>query len=139
LTPVSWSWNKHAPFPPVPCIGIFFSVLGAAAADPYGEWVLDQPRSSVLTLSFKQSMLLNDKIATSELGFICDQTDKSKNVAAILIPFDGRLKIREVRFPFRFRRAPMNLIPLIFRKNGKTEPNISSRNLKLTSMSLRRS
>ena len=68
-------------------LALQFSVLGAAAADRYGEWVLEQPRSSVLTLSFKQSGPLNNKIATSELGFVCDQTGKSKNVAVRLIPF----------------------------------------------------
>jgi hypothetical protein len=52
------------------------SVLAATAADRYGEWLLEQPRSSVLALSFKQSVPLNNKIATSELGLICDQRDK---------------------------------------------------------------
>ena len=66
-----------------------FSVVAANAADRYGEWLLEQPRSSVLTLSFKQSVPLNNKIATSELGFICDQRDKSGIVGVILIPFDG--------------------------------------------------
>jgi hypothetical protein len=70
-------------------LALQFNVLGAAAADRYGEWVLEQPRSSVVTLSFKQSVPVNNNIATSELGFVCDQTGKSKNAAVILIPFDG--------------------------------------------------
>ena len=70
-------------------IGIVFQCGCANAADRYGEWLLEQPRSSVLTLSFKQSVPLNNKIATSELGFICDQRDKSRIVGVILIPFDG--------------------------------------------------
>ena len=45
----------------------YFSVPAATAAVRYGEWLLEQPRSFVLTLSFKQSAPLNDKIATSEL------------------------------------------------------------------------
>ena len=61
----------------------------ASAADRYGEWLLEQPRSFVLTLSSRQSLPLNNKIATSELGLICNQKDKSKTVGAILIPFDG--------------------------------------------------
>jgi hypothetical protein len=62
-------------------LALYFTVPGAAAADRYGQWLLEQPRSSVLTLSFKQSVPLTNKIATSELGFICDQRDNSKNVA----------------------------------------------------------
>ena len=54
-------------------LALYFSVLAATAADRYGGWLLEQPRSSVLTLSFKQSVQLNSKIETSELGFICDQ------------------------------------------------------------------
>ena len=68
-------------------LALCFSVRSAPAADRYGVWLLEHPRSSVVTLSFKQSVPLNNKIATSELGFICDQRDKSLRV--ILIPFDG--------------------------------------------------
>ena len=75
-----------------PALALNFCVFGANAAERYGEWLLEQPRSSVLTLSFKQSAPFDDKIATSELGFICDQRDNSKNVAVILIPLDGTFK-----------------------------------------------
>ena len=85
---------------------LHISVLGAAAADRYGEWLLEQPRSSVLTLSFKQSAALNNTIATSELAFICDQRDSSKNVAVILIPFDGT---------FENKRG---VIPVLIQKNS---------------------
>jgi hypothetical protein len=86
-------------------IALYFSVLGAAAADRYGEWLLEQPRSSVLTLSFKQSVPLNNKIATSELGFICDQRDKSKNVAVILIPFDGTFENKRGAVPVSIQKS----------------------------------
>jgi hypothetical protein len=76
-----------------------FSVLAATAADRYGEWLLEQPRSSVLTLSFKQSVPLNNKIATSELGFICDQRDKLKSVGVILIPTDGTFENKQHVIP----------------------------------------
>jgi hypothetical protein len=76
-----------------------FSVVAANAADRYGEWLLEQPRSSVLTLSFKQSVPLNNKIATSELGFICDQRDKSGIVGVILIPFDGTFENKQDVIP----------------------------------------
>ena len=73
-------------------LALYFSVLAATAADRYGVWLLEHPRSSVVTLSFKQSVPLNNKIATSELGFICDQRDKLKAVGVILIPFDGTFR-----------------------------------------------
>src|SRR5260221_1740308 len=82
---------------------LYFSVVAASAADRYGDWLLEQPRSSVLTLSFKQSVPLNDKIATSELGFICDQNDKS--IGVILIPVNGTFESRQV------------LIPVLIQKN----------------------
>ena len=63
------------------------SALAVAAADRYGGWLIEQPRSSVRTLSFKQTVQLNGKIETSELGFICDQRKSSKSVGVILIPF----------------------------------------------------
>jgi hypothetical protein len=85
----------------------YFTVPAATAADRYGEWLLEQPRSSVLTLTFKQSASLDNKIATSELGFVCDQRDKSRIAGAILIPFDGTFEYRQ------------NEIPVLFQKNGE--------------------
>ena len=82
-----------------PALALHFSGLGANAAERYGEWLLEQPRSSVLTLSFKQSAPLDDKMATSELGFICDQRDNSKNIAVILIPLDGTFKNERAAIP----------------------------------------
>jgi hypothetical protein len=82
-----------------PALALNFGVFGANAGERYGEWLLEQPRSSVVALSFKQSAPLDDKIATSELGFICDQRDNSKNVAAILIPLDGTFENKRGAIP----------------------------------------
>ena len=54
-------------------LALNFSALAVTATDRYGGWLLEQPRSSVRTLSFKQSVQLNNKIETLELGFICDR------------------------------------------------------------------
>jgi hypothetical protein len=86
-------------------LALYFSVLGATASDRYGEWLLERPRSSVLALSFKQSVPLSNKIATSELGFICDQRDKSKNVAVILIPFDGTFENKRGVIPVSIQKS----------------------------------
>ena len=74
---------------------LYFSVPAAIAAARYGEWLLEQPRSSVLTLTFKQSASLDNKVATSELGFVCDQGDESGIVGVVLIPFDGTFGSRQ--------------------------------------------
>ena len=86
---------------------LYLSVPAAIAAARYGEWLLEQPRSSVLTLTFKQSASLDNKVATSELGFVCDQGDKSGIVGAVLIPFDGTFEYRQ------------NVILVLFQKNAK--------------------
>ena len=94
-------------------LALYLGVLSAAAADRYGEWLLEQPRSSMLTLSFKQSVPLNNKIATSELGFICDQRNNSNVVGVILIPVDdGTFENRQ------------RIIPVLIQKNkDRSDPS----------------
>lgn len=87
-----------------PVLALHFSVFGANAAERYGEWLLEQPRSSVVALSFKQSAPLDDKIATSELGFICDQRDNPKNIAVILIPLDGTFENKRGAIPILIQK-----------------------------------
>jgi hypothetical protein len=86
-------------------LALKFSALAVTAADRYGGWLLEQPRSFVRTLSFKQTVQLNNKIATSELGFICDQKDQSALIGAILIPADGTFENRQ------------RIIPVLIQKN----------------------
>ena len=59
-------------------LALNFSALAATAADRHGGWLLEQPRNSERTLSFKQSVQLSNKIETLELGFICDQRKNSR-------------------------------------------------------------
>ena len=82
------------------------SALAATATDRYGGWLLEQPRSSVRTLSFKQSVQLNNKIETLELGFICDRRKGSKSVGVILIPFDGTFQ------------SDQDVIPVLIQRNA---------------------
>jgi hypothetical protein len=90
-------------------LALHLNVTAATAKDRYGEWLLEQPRSYALTLTFKQSASLDNKIATSELGFVCDQRVNAGIVGAVLIPFDGTLEYRQ------------NVIPVLFQKD--TEQN----------------
>ena len=87
-------------------LALNFSALAVTAADRYGGWLLEQPRSSERTLSFKQSVQLNNKIETLELGFICDQRKNLKSVGAILIPFDGTFQ------------SDQDVIPVLIQKNA---------------------
>ena len=121
-------------------LALNFSALAVTATDRYGGWLLEQPRSSVRTLSFKQSVQLNNKIETLELGFICDQRKNSKSVGVILIPFDGTFQSDQEVIPVLIQKnADQYSVLPIFCKNGKTAPNISSWKRKMTSMSLRHS
>jgi hypothetical protein len=88
-------------------LSFYLNMPAATAADRYGEWLLEQPRTSVLTLTFKQSASLDNKIATSEFGFVCDQRDRSPVVGAILVPFDGTFEYRQ------------SVIPVLFQENSK--------------------
>ena len=91
---------------PYTALALYLSVLLATAADRYGGWLLEQPRSSERTLSFKQSIQLNNKIETLELGFICDRRKGSKSVGVILIPFDGTFQ------------SDQEVIPVLIQKNA---------------------
>jgi hypothetical protein len=73
------------------CIAVIvnFTLLAAANAEDHGKWELEERRSFIFTLSYKQSTYINDQLATSELALLCDQRNKVGLVGAILIPFDG--------------------------------------------------
>ena len=87
-------------------LALNFSALAVTATDRYGGWLLEQPRSSVRTLSFKQTVQLNNKIETLELGFICDQRKSSKSLGVILIPFNGTFQ------------NDRNVVPVLIQKNA---------------------
>jgi hypothetical protein len=87
-------------------LALNFSALTVTATDRYGAWLLEQPRSSMRTLSFKQSVQLNNKIRSLELGFICDQRKNTKSVGVILIPFDGTFQ------------SDQEVIPVLIQKNA---------------------
>jgi hypothetical protein len=125
-------------FLPYTALALSLSVLPATAADRYGGWLLEQPRSSVFTLSFKQSVPRNGKIATSELGFICDHRDKWGHVGVLLIPVDGTFENRQRIIAVLVQKRTTNMIPLTFCNIGKMELSISSWNRTMTRTSLHR-
>ena len=97
---------------------LYFSGAFATARERYGAWLLEYPRSSVVTLSFKRSVVLNNEVATSELGFICDQGDHPRLVA-ILVPFNGTFENLRDAVPVLIRRGSDNPFDLLQKwKNG---------------------
>ena len=66
--------------------------LPATAAERFEQWSLEQPEDFIFALSFKRSISFDDRTATSELAFVCNQ--EKKYVAVLLIPLDGTFKSR---------------------------------------------
>jgi hypothetical protein len=98
---------------------LYFSGAFASARERYGAWLLEYPRSSVVTLSFKRSVALDNEVATSELGFICEQGDHP-TLVAILVPFDGTFENWRDVVPVLIRRGSDNPFDLLQKwKNGK--------------------
>jgi hypothetical protein len=50
-------------------VALTFSDLAVAIAEQSGRWELEERRSFIFTLSYKQSASINDQTATSELAF----------------------------------------------------------------------
>jgi hypothetical protein len=81
------------------CIGLYvalaFCVCGllATAQERFERWSLEQPGDFIFALSFKRSISFDDRNATSELAFVCNQ--EQKYVAVLLMPLDGTFKSRQ--------------------------------------------
>jgi hypothetical protein len=58
--------------------------LPATAEERFERWSLEQPGGFIFALPFKRSISLDDRTATSELAFVCNQEEKY--VAVLLIP-----------------------------------------------------
>ena len=71
--------------------------LPATAEERFERWSLEQPGDFILALSFKRSISFDDRAATSELAFLCNQEEKY--VAVLLIPLDGTFKNRQNSIP----------------------------------------
>jgi hypothetical protein len=74
---------------------VTLSVCGlsaTAAAERFGQWSLEQPGDFIFALSSKRVISFDDRTATSELAFVCNQ--ENKHVAVLLIPLDGTFTSR---------------------------------------------
>ena len=77
--------------------------LPASAEERFERWSLEQPGDFIFALSFKRSISFDDRAATSELAFVCNQEEKY--VAVLLIPLDGTFKSRQTSVPVVVQKA----------------------------------
>ena len=73
-----------------------------AAAERFEQWSLEQPEDFIFALSFKRSISFDDRTATSELAFVCNQEEKY--VAVLLIPLDGTFTSRHKAIPVAIQK-----------------------------------
>jgi hypothetical protein len=77
------------------CAALALFVCGlpaTAAPERFGQWSLDQTEEFVFALSSQRTISFDDRTATSELAFVCNQ--ENKQVAVLLIPLDGTFTSR---------------------------------------------
>jgi hypothetical protein len=77
------------------CAALALFVCGlpaTAAPERFGQWSLDQTEEFVFALSSQRTISFDDRTATSELAFVCNQ--EKKQVAVLLIPLDGTFTSR---------------------------------------------
>ena len=79
-----------------------FGIPATAASERFERWSLEQPGDFILALSFKRSISFDDRTATSELAFLCNQEEKY--VAVLLIPLDGTFTSRHKATPVSIQK-----------------------------------
>ncbi len=74
-----------------------------AASERFERWSLDQPGDFIFALSSKRTNSFDDRTATSELAFVCNQ--ENKYVAVLLIPLDGTFANRQNSVPVMIQKV----------------------------------
>ena len=82
-----------------------YGLPATAAAERFERWSLEQPGDFIFALSFKRSISFDDRTATSELAFLCNQEEKY--VAVLLMPLDGTFKNRQTSIPVVVQKTEM--------------------------------
>lgn len=85
-------------------LALTFTDLAAAIAEESGRWELEERRSFIFTLSYKQATSINNQTATSELAFLCDQRNRLGVIGTILVPFDGTFESHQDPIPVSIQR-----------------------------------
>jgi hypothetical protein len=79
--------------------------LPATAEERFEGWSLEHQGDVIFALSFKRSISFDDRTATSELAFLCNQEEKY--VAVLLMPLDGTFKNRQTSIPVVVQKTEM--------------------------------
>jgi hypothetical protein len=80
----------------------FFGLPATAAPERFGQWSLDRTGEFVFALSSQRTISFDDRNATSELAFVCNQ--ENKQVAVLLIPLDGTFTSRHKATPVTIQK-----------------------------------
>ncbi len=83
-------------------LALCISGLPATAEERFERWSLEQPEDFIFALSLKRSISFDDRAATSELAFVCNQ--ENKYVAILLIPLDGTFTSRHEVIPVAIQK-----------------------------------
>ena len=83
-------------------LALCISGLPATAEERFEQWSLEEPGDLLIALSFKRSISFDDRTATSELAFVCNQEEKY--VAVLLIPLDGTFTSRHEVIPVSIQK-----------------------------------
>ena len=82
---------------------LFVCGLSATKAEErFGQWSLEQPEDFIFALSFKRSVLFDERTRASELAFVCNQ--EKKDVAVLLIPLNGTFASRHEAIPVAIQK-----------------------------------
>ena len=94
--------RRYALFACVRNGGVVYFCIPATAGQRFGQWSLEQHGDFVFALSFKRSLSSDDRTATSELAFVCNQ--ENKHVAVLLIPLDATFTSRHKATPVTIQK-----------------------------------
>jgi hypothetical protein len=108
-------------------VALNFAVFAAAHAEDDGEWELEQRRSAVFTLSYKQSASIDNQTATSELAFLCNRRNGLGVIGAILVPSDGTFESHQDPISVLILRKSDAYAPSTFFKSRRMGVNFSFR------------
>ena len=81
---------------------LYVGCIPATAGERYQQWSLEPQGEGIIAFSFRSNSS-EDKIATSELAFVCNQ--ESKYVGVMLMPSQGTFKNQQDIIPVAIQKS----------------------------------
>jgi hypothetical protein len=81
---------------------LYVGCIPATAGERYQQWLLEPQGEGIIAFSFRSNSS-EDKIATSELAFVCNQ--ESKYVGVMLMPSQGTFKNQQDIIPVAIQKS----------------------------------